>query len=114
LYTQLISVVMNSEFPTEVVQLETRMTKDHPEQMLSVTRICSEQRVVCVNLARAGTVPSHICYQSLHSLIVPQQIRQDHMFAARKTNSADQVTHSDFAGIKIGGDIEDAIVLLPD
>ena len=114
LYKSLLIAVINSEFPTENFRTPTRMTETHPEVFLTGSRIKSEQRVICINLARAGTFPSHICYDFLHNCISPQSIRQDHIFAARSVGLEHQVTGTDIGATKIGGDKEDAIVLIPD
>lgn len=114
LYTHLISVVMNEQFPTETVEVLTRMSPLHPECLLKTERIEPTQKAVCVNLARAGTFPSHICYEFLHEALQPQNIRQDHIFAARQTNQSDQVIGTELGGAKIGGDVKSSIVILPD
>lgn len=114
LYTHLISVAMNNEFVVEKLAQPTRMTAMHPEQLLNTTRLATEQKAVTVNLARAGTYPSHICYNFLHFALSPYLIRQDHIFAARVTNSKDTVTGAEFGGMKIGGDVDGAHVIFPD
>jgi uracil phosphoribosyltransferase len=114
LYTHLISTAVNNEFAVEQFQTLTRMATDHPEVALQGTRISPEEKAVCVNLARAGTYPSHLCYNFLHFALQPQNIRQDHIFAARMTNAEEQVTGSQFGGLKIGGGVENAHVMIPD
>ena len=51
---------------------------------------------------------------SLGTIFDYQNIRQDHFYAARKTNELGEVTGVDISGSKIGGDIEDAYVIFPD
>jgi len=114
LYTHLISVTLNNEFDVENFSVPTRMTAHHPEQLLHGRRLVSQQRAVSVNLARAGTYPSHICYNFLHFSLQAQNIRQDHIFAARMTDEQNQVTGAEFGGIKIGGDVQGAHVIFPD
>lgn len=114
LYTHLISITVNNEFMIEKFEEPTRMTELHPDCRLQGHRIARGQKAVSVNLARAGTYPSHICYNFLHFCLPPQNIRQDHIFAARVTNSTDKVTGSEFGGMKIGGDVQDAHVIFPD
>lgn len=114
LYTHLIGTVVEKEFEKENFQQTTRMTEYHPEQMLEGTRISTAQKAVCVNLARAGTFPSHICYDFLHFVLPPQNIRQDHIFAARITDDKLQVKGTHLGSHKIGGDIRGAHVLFPD
>jgi uracil phosphoribosyltransferase len=114
LYTHLISIAVNNEFTNEKFTTATRMTEMHPNQKLSAQRIAANQRAVSVNLARAGTYPSHICYNFLHFTLPPQNVRQDHIFAARVTNQNDKVTGAELGGLKIGGDVAGAHVILPD
>jgi uracil phosphoribosyltransferase len=105
---------MNKEFPLESFSQATRMTSMHPDQKLSGLRLNKSQRAIVVNLARAGTYPSHVCYDTLHYALHYDNLRQDHIFAARMTNAENQVTGTDFGASKIGGDKENAIVLFPD
>jgi uracil phosphoribosyltransferase len=114
LYTHMISITINNEFQIEKFSQDTRMTAIHPEQKLSGQRVQTQQKAVSVNLARAGTYPSHICYSFLHYALPAQNVRQDHIFAARVTNSKDAVTGAEFGGMKIGGDVKDAHVIFPD
>jgi len=114
LYTHLISVTVNNEFDKESFEEPTRMTEMHPDKKLSGLRIATGQKAVTVNLARAGTYPSHICYNFLHFALPAQNVRQDHIFAARVTNSKDKVTGAEFGGMKIGGDVHNAHVIFPD
>jgi uracil phosphoribosyltransferase len=114
LYTQLIMSVLNHEFPKKDIKAPTRMTKKHPKHFLETTVLDVNQKVVSVNLARAGTFPSHVCYNLLNYILDPKKIRQDHVTAARLTNKKNQVIGTSLAGSKIGGDIDKAIVLFPD
>jgi uracil phosphoribosyltransferase len=114
LYTQLITEVLGQEFETAPFRLPTRMTESHPEIQLEHQGIVKSQKAVSVNLARAGTYPSHLCYSQLHWALEPQNIRQDHIFAARMTDSEHHVTGAQFSSLKIGGDVKDAYVMIPD
>jgi uracil phosphoribosyltransferase len=114
LYTNLINTVLNNEFPSKKISAPTRMTQKHKDQQLIATVLDTSQRVVCVNLARAGTYPSHICYNTLNYILNPEFIRQDHVIAARMTDDQHRVTGTTLSGSKIGGDVDDSIVLFPD
>ena len=114
LYTQLISTVMAEEFELEDFKMPTRMTEAHPQVQLEGKRIAKAQKAVSVNLARAGTLPSHLCYNHLHFALEPQNIRQDHIFAARMTGTDHHVTGTHFGSLKVGGDVKDAHVIIPD
>jgi uracil phosphoribosyltransferase len=69
---------------------------------------------VTVNIARAGTLPSQVVFETLIQLLTPDKVRQDHVFMARTINAAGCVTGVSMAGNKIGGDVDNAIVLFPD
>jgi uracil phosphoribosyltransferase len=114
LYSHLLTTVMNEQFPKELIQTQTRMTESHPDALLTSERIKPLQRVISVNIARAGTYPSHICFNALHYAIHHSVLRQDHIFAARATNRQNQVTGTEIGATKIGGDKQDSIVLFPD
>ena len=74
----------------------------------------AEQRVVSVAVARAGIVPSEVCFQMGAQLLGVGAIRQDHFAMARQTNAAGEVVGVSVSGEKIGGDVDGATVLLPD
>ncbi|XGC80277.1 uracil phosphoribosyltransferase [Bdellovibrio bacteriovorus] len=114
LYTHLISITVNNEFAIEKFETITRMNEYHPDVKLKTSRIAPEQKAVTVNLARAGTYPSHICYNFLHYALPALNIRQDHIFSARVTNNKEIVTGAEFGGMKIGGDVKNAHVIFPD
>ncbi len=114
LYTQLMTTVLNEQFSKKMVTQNTRMSEYHPENPLTTEVVDANQKVISVNIARAGTYPSHLCYNHLHYAIEPKNLRQDHIFAARATNDANQVTGTEIGATKIGGDKDKSIVLFPD
>jgi uracil phosphoribosyltransferase len=114
LYSSLLKVVVNSEFPTKWTQLRTRMASQHPEAVLQMPMIRPDTPIVSVNLARAGTLPSHVCYNALNYFMNPKTVRQDHISIGRTTDEQEKVTGSKVAGHKIGGTVDDSIVLFPD
>lgn len=115
LYSSLLKLVVNHEFPTRKVAIRTRMAQFHPEAAIyQGPMIDSEIPVVSVNLARAGTLPSHICYTALNYFMNPRTVRQDHISIGRTTDAQEKVTGSLVSGHKIGGQIDGSIVLFPD
>jgi uracil phosphoribosyltransferase len=114
LYTHLISTVIDKEFEHEEVETPTRMSSTHPGILLKTKRPALNQKVACVNLARAGTYPSHVCYDFLHEALPHGNLRQDHIFASRLTDEGHQVTGTHFGGSKIGGGVENSFVVFPD
>lgn len=114
LYSYLMDNVIDSVFPRKLVALETRMKSSHPEAVYEGEIIDPEVPVVSVDLARAGTFPSHLCYNKLNYLMNPELVRQDHFYVARVSDEKGQVTGVSVSGSKIGGGVDNAIVLFPD
>lgn len=114
LYSSLIEVVLDKEFPHKKVKVATRMAAKHSKSRLEAEILDRDQKSVSVNLARAGTLPSHVCYTFMNYVLNPDLVRQDHITAARKTNEKNQVIGTSLAGSKIGGDVDDSIVIFPD
>jgi uracil phosphoribosyltransferase len=114
LYSYLIDQVIDAVFPKIETTVETRMRDLHPEGTYEGLIIDPDRPCVSVDLARAGTFPSHLCYNKLNYLMNPRRVRQDHFYVARTTDAAGTVNGVSVAGSKIGGDVEGAIVLFPD
>lgn len=109
IYHGLISSTANLLFPQKEQSVKTRMNHE-----LRSPGFDPQTKVVSVNLARAGTYPSHICYEFLHWILPAKNIRQDHIFASRLTNESEQVTGTHLGGYKIGGEVENSFILFPD
>ncbi len=114
LYEGMIRTVIANEFPRKPARVTTRMAAKHPEGSFTAELIDREQGAVCVDLARAGTYPSHLCYEALNFLLDPDVVRQDHILMSRQTNEKHQVIGASHGGCKIGGGVGDSIVLFPD
>lgn len=114
LYTHLINQALSTQLELEDFSQETRMSKYHPTVQLKGQRISANQRAIVVNLARAGTHPSHICYEFLHHFLRAELIRQDHIFAARQVDQSEHVTGTSLGATKIGGDVTGGCVFIPD
>jgi uracil phosphoribosyltransferase len=114
IYSSMLQIVVNREFPTLLASIRTRMAAYHPEGVYEGPVMDSEIPVVTVNLARAGTLPSHICYTALNYFMNPKRVRQDHISIGRTTDEQEKVTGSKASGHKIGGSIDQAIMLFPD
>jgi uracil phosphoribosyltransferase len=114
IYSSLLDVVINKEFPKRKASIASRMVDAHSEAVYEGPIIDPEVNVVSVNLARAGTVPSHVCYSNLNYILNPRRVRQDHISIARALDDQLQVTGSLVSGHKIGGQIDDFLVLFPD
>lgn len=114
LYSHLMDTVVDSLFPKIQGRVETRMIQTHPEAVYEGEVVDPSTPVVTVDLARAGTYPSHLCYHKLNYLMNPALVRQDHFYVARECNKEGKVIGVNISGSKIGGDVDKAIVLLPD
>ena len=114
LYRELVKCVVNNEFPLKEVSLETRMGSLHPEATFNLLAVDPNTKVVCVNLARAGTVPSQICFDSFNYILHPDGVRQDHIAINRKVDAKDRVIGTHLGGYKIGGQVDDSFVVIPD
>ncbi|PWU18444.1 MAG: uracil phosphoribosyltransferase [Bdellovibrio sp.] len=115
LYERLLDYVVDREFSVGPFSSSTRMTERHPEARVLGTRVLPQQRVICVDVARAGIIPSAVCYTNLHKYLQPDLIRQDHIFSSRTTGVDDEhVVGSEISACKIGGPKDGALLLIPD
>ena len=114
LYNFLIKEVITNEFPRKEETVATRMSTLTPKGYWKGNVIDTETSSVVVDIARAGTLPSEICFKVLNQTLNPDLIRQDHVYMARKTNEQGQVIGTDWSGSKIGGGKDKAIVIIPD
>lgn len=92
----------------------TRMHAYHPEAVFEGELVDPDQKTVTVNLARAGTFPSHVCYTAFNYVLNPKLVRQDHISINRETDAKEKVVGAKISGHKIGGSIDDSIVVFPD
>ncbi|MEM7167003.1 MAG: uracil phosphoribosyltransferase [Planctomycetota bacterium] len=113
-YRGLLERVVCAEFPHKEVEIPTRMLQFHEAGIYRGVVIDPATPVATVNIARAGTLPSHICYHQLNHLLNPSGVRQDHVIMERTTDASGRVTGAGMHGSKIGGDIEGRILLFPD
>jgi uracil phosphoribosyltransferase len=114
LYEHLSLVVLGAELPRKRIDVPSRMISSRPEAVYRGVAIDRSVSVVTVGIARAGTVPSQICYETLNELLDPEGVRQDHLFMSRITNEHGQVTGTSWHDAKIGHQVEGRIVLIPD
>jgi len=114
LYRGLLRVIVNAELPRRATATPTRMIDSTPHGVFHGETIDPEVRAVTVNIARAGTLPSQITYDFLNTLLDPRLVRQDHFVMARVLDEASRVIGARIHGSKIGGDVDDAILLFPD
>ena len=114
LYQELAAVVVNAEFEQLQTRINTRMIDHNPEGVFEGDIVDPDSRVVLVDLARAGMLPSFVALEYFNHVLNPSHVRLDHIFINRAVNEANEVIGTHMAGHKIGGDIEGAMVLFPD
>ncbi len=115
LYSSLLQHAINVGVEKKLQKTSTRMASLHPlEAQLESLVPDPEAKIVVVNIARAGTVPSYVCYDELNHFFKPENIRQDHLIMAREVDKQGRVTGSAMGASKIGGPIADNYVLIPD
>ena len=114
LYSDLLKLVLDNEFPRKNVAVPTRMVDLTPQGVFYGQVIDPGTRVVTVNIARAGALPSQTCYDLLNWTLEPKQVRQDHIIMSRMLGPNEEVVGAGIGGMKIGGDVDDAYVLFPD
>ncbi len=114
LYQYLIKAVLNGEFPRTHTTVKTRMIEHSPLGVWSGQVLDRNVKTVTVNIVRAGTLPSQVCFDYLNKTLDPQGVRQDHVLVSRVTDALEHVTGSHLGDSKIGGSIDDAMVLFPD
>lgn len=114
LYTDLVKMVLNAEFPRRTASVPTRMVDLTPQGIWQGEVIDPQVRAVTVNIARAGALPSQITFDLLNNTLSPALVRQDHIIMSRALDDLEHVVGSNIGGAKIGGDIDDAILILPD
>ncbi len=114
IYSGLVKTVIDCEFPRKQVAVPTRMIDSNPRGIFHGQIVDPHVRVVTVNIARAGTLPSQVAFDLLNTLLDPTLVRQDHIIMSRMLDAADRVVGSAIGGSKIGGDVDEAFVLFPD
>ncbi len=121
IYRRLMTAVINQEFPLKRARAISRMAEilaqegqDAERGVIEADLLDPTTPVVTVDIARAGILPSLVCYRFLNELLDPRNVRQDHLIVSRAVDSADRVVGARIAGEKIGGPIDGRIVLFPD
>ncbi len=114
-YQTLLMTACGRELPRVRVDEPTRMAAAHPERGVYRGAVFDpDVNVVVVDIIRAGIVPSQICFELLTSVLSEKRVRLDHLNMARKSDDAGHVIGVDLSGSKIGGRIDNSVLLLPD
>lgn len=114
LYERLAQVVLAAEFPRERVAVPTRMVIKSPEAVYRGLALDASTKCVTVGIARAGTMPSQVVYDLMNEVLDPACVRQDHLFMSRATDEEGRVVGATWHDAKIGRDVEERIIIVPD
>lgn len=114
LYQFLIRNVVKREFPVETVKIDTRMAQISPFGVWQGRVTQKKTKTITVNIMRAGALPSQVSFDFFNRILDPQFVRQDHVVMSRVTDEKEQVTGASLSGSKIGGDVDQAMLLFPD
>lgn len=114
LYRGLLREVVNRSLPRKVEHVETRMRGLTERGYYHGQVVDPNVEVTTVDIARAGILPSMVCFESLCEILTPGMVRQDHILMNRTTDAAEQVTGAATSGRKIAGPVADRFVLFPD
>jgi uracil phosphoribosyltransferase len=96
------------------VDVPTRMMEFTEKGIWHGNVIDPDTKVVIACLVRAGVLPSEICLELLSQVLDPKNLRLDYLSMSRRVDDDGRVIGTDEAGLKIGGPIRDAILLIPD
>ena len=114
LYRSLLRTVMAHALPKRRAEVQTRMHSLTPRGVWQGDVIDTQTKLVTVSIARAGTLPSQVAFELGCTLLESAGVRQDHLYMNRRTDADGKVVGVDISGSKIGGDVNDAVVLFPD
>lgn len=114
LYDWMLAAVASRELARQPAVQPTRMIAHNPEGVYQGQRIDPDQRVIVVDVARAGMLPSMRFYDGLNYLLKPACVRQDHVIASRVADEQGRVTGVRVDATKIGGPAAGAVVIIPD
>jgi uracil phosphoribosyltransferase len=114
LYQILLHATVSYHFPLAEVSVRTRMFEENPDAVWTGHVLDPATRVIIVALARAGLIPANLCFESLNDLLNAPGIRQDHFMINRQTGDDGSVTGAAISGCKVGGEVDDAFIMIPD
>lgn len=115
LYALMTARVVAATFPRRRVEMPTRMISSTPHGVYVGQVVEPATRVVVVDVARAGIVPSMVVYETLNGFLDARGVRQDHVVMSRKTDSTTgAVTGVTMSSSKVAGDAAGAILIVPD
>ncbi|HXW52903.1 MAG TPA: uracil phosphoribosyltransferase [Myxococcota bacterium] len=114
LYQFLIRNVVKREFPTEIICIKTRMAAVSDSGIWAGQVTKKRTKTVTVNILRAGALPSQVSFDFFTRILDPSFVRQDHVIMSRTIDANERVVGAELFGSKIGGDVDNAMLLFPD
>ncbi|MGK0201558.1 MAG: uracil phosphoribosyltransferase [Planctomycetota bacterium] len=113
-YQRLMHEVLASEFPRTEQRLPTRMTSQEPRAFVAGPMLSRDTKLVICSVIRAGMLPAQACYEAAIEVLPPENVRLDVLNMSREVGADGKVCGVRLDGTKIGGPVDNAVVLLPD
>jgi uracil phosphoribosyltransferase len=113
-YARLMHAVLDAHFPVVHDRVPTRMAATEPRGFYEGPRLCQRTPLVIAAVIRAGILPAQVCYELACSVLPAENVRLDFLNMSRETDDDGRVTGVRLDGSKIGGPVDDAVVLIPD
>ena len=113
-YRRLLEEVLAREFPTRAQRAATRMTAQEPAAFVQGEFLCRQTKLVLCAVIRAGILPAQACYEAALDVLPPEHVRIDFLNMSRVVDAQHQVTGVRLDGSKLGGGVDDAVVVIPD
>lgn len=113
-YFRLLQEVLARDFPRVSMRVRTRMVATEPRAFYEGPVLCPNTRLILPAVIRAGILPSQTCYEAAISVLPPHNVRLDFLNMSRVVDEQEHVVGVRMDGCKIGGDTENAIVVIAD
>lgn len=113
-YQRLMHEVLAMEFPRTEQRVPTRMTAQEPRAFVQGPLLCRDTKLVICSVIRAGMLPAQACYEAAIQVLPPENVRLDVLNMSREVDDNGRVVGVRLDGTKIGGPVDNAVVLLPD
>jgi uracil phosphoribosyltransferase len=113
-YQRMLHEVLAAVFPQTHQRHPTRMTAQEPRAFVEAPLLCRDTKLVICSVIRAGMLPAQACYEAAIEVLPPENVRIDTLNMSRETGPDGRVVGVRLDGSKLGGPVDDAVVLLPD
>lgn len=113
-YERMLQAVLSHEFPLRQGRVASRMSATEPRAFYEGTMLDDRTKLVICAVIRAGILPAQTCYEVASRVLPPGNVRLDFLNMSREADDDGQVTGVRLDGSKIGGPVDDAVVLIPD